>query len=81
MKYTLLEKCNADVFKAILDIKGEQPEIGENLLALLQKHQYWWQMNGEEILRFAAYLPSEIWNCKIHTFYLLFESQPTTEMP
>ena len=81
MSQTLLEKCNADVFKAILDIKSEQPPIGENLLTLLQKHKFWWQMDGEEILRFAAYLPSEIWNRKIHTFYLLFESQPTTKMP
>ena len=78
---TLLEKCNADVFKAILEIKEKQPPIGENLLALLQKHKYWWQMDGEEILRFAAHLPCEIWNCKIHTFYLLFESQQTTTMP
>ena len=78
---TLLEKCNADVFKAILDIKQKNPAIGENLLALLQKHKIWWQMDGEEILRFAAYLPHEIWDGKIHTFYLLFESQPTTTMP
>ncbi len=77
----LLTKCNADVFKAILDTKSEHPEIGENLLALLQKHKIWWQMDGEEILRFAAYLPHEIWDGKIHTFYLLFESQPTTTMP
>ena len=77
----LLTKCNADVFKAILHIKSEQPTIGENLLALLQKHKFWWQMDGEEILRFGAYLPGEIWNRKIHTFYLLFESQLTTTMP
>lgn len=75
---TLLEKCNADVFKAILEIKEKQPPIGENLLALLQKHKYWWQMDGEEILRFAAHLPREIWNCKIHTFQFLFQSQQTT---
>jgi len=37
----LLTKCNADVFKAILDIKQKNPAIGENLLALLQKHEYW----------------------------------------
>jgi len=78
---TLLEKCNADVYKAILDIKQKDPAIGENLLALLQKHEYWWQLDGQELLRFAAYLPHEIWNCKIHTFYLLFESQQTTTMP
>ena len=78
MSQTLLEKCNADLFKAILDIKSEQPEIGENLLTLLQKHKFWWQMGGDEILRFGAYLPSEIWNRKIQTFHLLFESQQTT---
>ena len=77
----LLTKCNADVFKAILDIKSEQPQIGENLLALLQKHEYWWQLDGQEILWFAANLPYEIWNMKIHTFYLLFESKQTTQMP
>ena len=78
---TLLEKCNADVYRAILDIKQKDPAIGENLLALLQKHEYWWQLDGQELLRFAAYLPHEIWNTKIHTFYLLFESQQTTTMP
>ena len=77
----LLTKCNADVYKAILHIKSIQPETGENLLALLQKHKYWWQMDGEEILRLAAYLPHEIWNGKINTFYLLFESQQTTQNP
>ena len=81
MSQTLLEKCNADVFKAILDIKSEQPEIGENLLALLQKHQYWWQMNGQEILWFSAHLPWEIWDRKVHTITCLFESQQTTKMP
>jgi len=75
---TLLEKCNADVFKAILDIKQKDPAIGENLLALLQKHEYWWQLDGQELLWFAANLPYEIWNTKIHTFHLLFESKQTT---
>ena len=78
---TLLEKCNADVFKAILEIKENRPVMWERLISVLQKHQFWWQMDGEEILRFAAYLPREIWNCKIHTFFLLFESQQTTTMP
>jgi hypothetical protein len=78
---TLLEQCNADVYKAILDIKANKPVIGENLLALLQKHQYWGQLNGREILCFAANLPYEIWDRKIHTFCLLFESQLTTTMP
>ena len=77
----LLTKCNADVYLAILDIKEQSPEIGEHLIAVLQKHEYWFDMNGLEILQCAARLPHEIWNGKIHTFYLLFESQPTTTMP
>ena len=77
---TLLEKCNADVFKAILDIKAEHPEMGQAIINLLQKHEYWWQMNGSEMLSFAMPM-RDIWNYKIHTFYLLFESQPTTKMP
>lgn len=78
---TLLEKCNADVFKAILDHKAQYPEAGQSLLATLQKHEYWWQMDGQEILSIAAPLPLEIYNGKIHTFYLLFRSQQTTKMP
>ena len=77
----LLTKCNADVFKAILDIKSKYPAIGEQLIAILQKREYWFDMTGLEILRFAANLPYEIWNTKIHTFHLLFQSQQTTEMP
>ena len=77
---TCLEKCNADVFKAILDAKAEHPERGQNLINLLQKNEYWWQMSGNEILSFA-YPMHKIWDCKIHTFYLLFESQQTTTMP
>jgi hypothetical protein len=78
---SLLEKCNADVYKAILDIKSKYPENGGYLISSLQNHKYWWQMTGEEILRFAAYLPHKIWNGKINTFQFLFESQQTTEMP
>ena len=77
---TLLEKCNADVFKAIIDIKVEHPDMGQVLINLLQKHEYWWQLTGQEILSFAMPM-RDIWNRKIYTFYLLFESQPTTEMP
>jgi len=77
---TLLEKCNADVFKVILDIKAEHPDMGQALINLLQKHEYWWQMSGNEMLSFAMPM-RDIWNRKIYTFYLLFESQPTTEMP
>ncbi len=77
----LLTKCNADVFKAILDIKSEQPEIGEKLISILQEHEYWWQMPLGDMIWFSAHLPSEIWDRKVHTFYLLFESQPTTTMP
>jgi len=81
MERTLLEKCNADVYKAILDIKATQPEIGEHLIAILQAHEYWWQMPAGDVMWFAAHLPLEIWNTKIHTFHLLFESQQTTVMP
>ena len=78
---TLLEKCNADVFKAILDIKQKSPAIGDELISILQKHEYLWQITLSEMLVFSAYLPLKIWNTKIHTFYLLFESQQTTKMP
>jgi len=77
----LLTKCNADVYKAILDIKQESPEIGERLIAILQEHEYWWQMPLGDMLWFSAHLPSEIWDRKVHTFFVLFESQPTTTMP
>ena len=78
---TLLEKCNADVFKAILDIKEENPEIGEKLIAILQEHQYWWQMPMGDVMWFSAHLPSEIWDRKVHNFFVLFSSQQITEMP
>jgi len=78
---TLLEKCNADVFKAILDIKANQPEIGDKLIAILQNHEYYSYMNFEDVVRFAAYLPYEIWDCKVHTFHILFQSKQTTQMP
>ena len=77
----LLTKCNADVFKAILEIKSKYPAIGEQIIAILQKHEYWWQMTGLEILQFSANLPHELWNSKIHYLHLLFESQLTTQMP
>ena len=78
---TLLEKCNADVYKAILDIKEKSPYIGERIIAILQAHEYWWQMDLEEILWFSAHLPLEIWDRKVHTFQFLFQSQQTTTMP
>ena len=77
----LLTQCNADVYKAILDIKESQPVIGEKLIAILQKHQYWWQIPVGEVMWFAAHLPSGIWNLKINSFPILFESQQTTTMP
>jgi hypothetical protein len=80
MKNTLLEKCNADVFKAILDIKTEYPDMGQELINLLQKHEYWWQMTGQEILSFAMPM-RDIWNGKVYSFYVLFQSQQTTKMP
>ena len=78
---TLLEKCNADVFKAILEIKERSPEIGEKFISILRKHESPFNMDLEETMWFAAYLPFEIWDRKVHTFYLLFESQLTTKMP
>ena len=78
---TLLEKCNADVYKAILDKKSETPEIGERLIAILQEYQYLWQITLSEMLVFSAHLPLEIWDCEVHTFHLLFKSQQTTTMP
>ena len=77
---TLLEKCNADVFKAILDIKVKNPDGGQTLINLLQKHEFWWQMSGDKILSFAMPM-RDIWDRKIFTFHLLFESQETTVMP
>ena len=77
---TLLEKCNFDVFKAILDLKEENLEIGEKLIAILQEHQYWWQIPAGDMLWFSAHLPREIWNGKINTFHYLFQFQQTTKM-
>ena len=81
MSQTLLEKCNADVYKAILDIKQESPEIGERLISILQNHESPFHFNLHEMLWFSAHLPTGIWNYKVHTFYLLFESKQTTTMP
>ena len=78
---TLLEKCNADVLKAILDIKQENFYVGEHLISILQKHEYYWQMPAGDVMWLAAHLPLEIWNLKINTFPCLFEFQQTTEMP
>ena len=77
----LLQTCNADVFKAILDIKSKYPTTGEQLIAVLQKHEFWWQMTGFEILYFVGQVPYEIWDGKFVTFHLLFQSQQTTVMP
>ena len=78
---TLLEKCNADVYKAILDIKESQPEIGERLISILQNHEHHHEMTFSDVMSFAAHLPWPIWDRKVHTFYFLFESQQTTKMP
>ena len=76
---TLLQTCNADVFAAIIQCKDKNPDIGEHLLSTLQKHEYWWQMTGIEMLSFANPM-RDIWDGKIFTFYLLFESQQATVM-
>ena len=77
----LLTKCNADVYKAILDIKQESPEIGDKLFELLQEYKYWWEIPAGDVMWFSAYLPREIWDGKTYTFHFLFQSQQTTEMP
>ena len=81
MERTLLEKCNADVYKAILKVKERNPEIGEKFITILQAHEHWWQIPVGDVMWFAAHLPFEIWNLKINTFSRLFESQQTTVMP
>jgi hypothetical protein len=75
---TLLEKCNADVYMAILEIKEIQPEIGESMFRMLQKHESTWTMNLAETMWFAAHLPLEIWDRKVHTLNSLFQSQQQT---
>jgi len=77
----LLEKCNADVYKAILDIKEEQPVIGEKIISILQKHEWSFDLTCSEMLWFSAHLPWKMWDYKVHTFQFLFESKQTTEMP
>ena len=78
---TLLEKCNTDVFVAILEIKERSPEIGEKFISILRKHESHFNIDLEEIMWFAAHLPLEIWDRKVHTFQFLFQSQQTTTMP
>jgi hypothetical protein len=78
---SLLTQCNADVYKAILDIKTSQPEIGEKLIAILQENREYYHITLSDILWFSAHLPWPIWDRKVHTFHLLFQSQPTTTMP
>ena len=54
---TLLEKCNADVFKAILDIKQKDLIIGEKLLVrpshidpTMAMHSVAWVTRSDEVL-------------------------------
>ena len=75
---TLLETCNADVFAAILEVKEQSPEIGEKLIAILQEHEWPFDLTGSDMLWFAAHLPRQIWDNKVHTFQFLFQSQQTT---
>jgi hypothetical protein len=76
----LLTKCNADVYKAILDKKSEQPVIGEKLITILQNCEHHSDMTFSDVMWFAAHLPWPIWDRKVHTFYSLFQSQQTTEI-
>ena len=78
---TLLETCNADVFKAILDVKERASAIGEKMISILQSHTSHFDVTLSEMLWFSAYLPEGFWNFKVHTFHLLFQSQQTTTMP
>ena len=77
----LLTQCNADVFKAILEVKEQNPIIGEELISILQRHEYYWAMTFGEVMWLAAHLPWPIWDRKVHTLHLLFHSQLTTQMP
>lgn len=77
---TLLEKCNADVFKAILDIREKQPPIGNALLSVLKKTD-WHDVTCFDMLWFSAHLPLEIWDRKVYTFQFLFQFKQTTTMP
>ena len=81
MKRTLLEKCNADVYKAILDIKESQPKIGEKLISILQNHERSFNLTCSEMLWFSAHLPWKMWDNKVYTFEFLFQSKQTTVMP
>ena len=78
---TLLEKCNADVYKAILEIKESQPEIGEKLISILQNYEHHYDMTFSEVMWFAAHLPWPMWDRKVHTLTCLFESKQTTPNP
>ena len=77
----LLTQCNADVFKAILEVKEQSPVIGEKLIAILQENREFYHITLSDILWFSAHLPWPIWDRKVHTFYILFQSQQTTVMP
>lgn len=77
----LLTKCNADVYKAILEVKEQSPEIGESMFRILQKHTSSFDIVCDDMLWFCAHLSSKIWDSRVHTFHLLFESKQTTKMP
>ena len=77
----LLTQCNADVHKAILEVKEQSPVIGEKLIAILQNCEEYIDLTCSDMLWFSAHLPWPIWDRKVHTFHLLFQSQQTTTMP
>ena len=77
----LLTKCNADVYMAILEIKAKQPVIGEKLISMLQNCEEYIDLTCSDMLWFSAHLPWELWDRKVHTFCLLFQSQQFTTMP
>ena len=78
---TLLEKCNADVFAAILKYKEERPLMGQKVIDSLQSKEHWTELSGREIIDIYCVLPKEIWNGSVWSMHNLFQSQQTTEMP
>jgi hypothetical protein len=48
------------------------------MFRMLQKHESTWTMNLAETMWFAAHLPLEIWDRKVHTLNSLFQSQQQT---
>lgn len=78
---TLLRQINADAYKAILVFKQDFPNVADQILDSLEKHDHWSQLSCTEMLDLVQVLPFSIWDRDILTLYLVFESQQTTTMP